>query len=38
MQEQIIVLDQGMDVAKVAAMSTCCIGKPISAATASPAK
>lgn len=35
MQEQIIVLDQGMDAAKVAAMSTCCIGKPVGAATAS---
>jgi hypothetical protein len=39
MQEQIIVLDRGMDVAEVAAMAGCCIGKPVAPATAaSPAK
>lgn len=38
MQEQIIVLDQGMDEAKVSIMGTCCVGRPSSAATASPAK
>ena len=38
MQEQIIVLDQGVDVAKVAAMAGCCIGRPSTAATSSPAK
>lgn len=38
MQEQIIVLDQGMDEAKVAAMAGCCVGRPSVAATPSPAK
>ena len=38
MQKQIIVLDQGLDVAKVAAMAGCCIGKPSTATTASPVK
>ena len=38
MQEQIIVLDQGMDEVKVAIMGTCCVGKPSTAATASPTK
>ena len=38
MQEQIIVLDQGMDEARVSIMGTCCVGRPSSAATASPAK
>ncbi len=38
MQEQIIVLDQGMDEAKVAATAGCCVGRPSTAATATPAK
>ena len=38
MQEQIIVLDQGMDAANVAAMAGCCVGRPQAAATTSPAK
>jgi|GEM_PF-1430946 hypothetical protein len=38
MQEQIIVLDQGMDVTQVATMAGCCVGRPSAAATASPAK
>jgi hypothetical protein len=38
MQEQIIVLDQGMDEAKVAIMGVCCVGRPSAAATASPTK
>lgn len=35
MQEQIIVLDQGMDAAEVAATAGCCLGKPTAPATAS---